>query len=125
MSQRLGPSPLCQAPGSYHGSRSCPSSGYPALSETCYHPSQVPSSAQRSVTVHLGNNANRTIPMQVVNLSDNFVTFKMDYPLGSIEEVCGTLEDDEDSSSHGPKSSAPSPISPTSPGVKPFPEFDV
>ena len=76
-------------------------------------------------TVHLGNDANRTIPKQVVNLLDNFVTFKMDYPLGSIEEVCGTLEDDEDSSSHSPKSSAPSPISPTSPGVKPFPEFDV
>ena len=43
-------------------------------------------------TVHLDNNADRTIPMQVVNLSDNFVTFKKDYPLGSIEEICGTLE---------------------------------
>ena len=75
--------------------------------------------------VHLGNNEDRTIPMQVVNLLDNFVTFKKDYPMGSIEEICGTLEDDEDSSSHSPKSSAPSPISPTSPGVKPFPEFDV
>ena len=35
-------------------------------------------------TVHIGNNADRTIPMQVVNLSENFVTFKKDYPLGSI-----------------------------------------
>ena len=54
-------------------------------------------------TVHLCNNADRTIPMKVVILSDNFVTFKKDYPLGSIEEVCGTLEDDEDSSSHCPQ----------------------
>ena len=46
ISQRVVPSPLHQVPGSYHGSRSCPSSGYPALSETCYHPSHVPSSAQ-------------------------------------------------------------------------------
>ena len=76
-------------------------------------------------TVHLGNNADRTIPMQFVNLSDNFFTFKKDYPLESIEEVGGTLEDDEDSSSHSPKSSAPSPISPTSSGVNPLPEFDV
>ena len=52
-SQRLGPSPLHQAPGSYHGSQSCPSSGYPALSETQYHPSQAPSSAWRSVTEHM------------------------------------------------------------------------
>ena len=52
ISQRVGPSPLHQAPGSYHGSQSCPSSGYPALSETCYHPSQAPSSAWRSVTEH-------------------------------------------------------------------------
>ena len=56
-------------------------------------------------TVHLDNNADRTIPMQVVNLSDNFVTLKKDYPLGSLEEICETLEEDEDSSSHGPNSS--------------------
>ena len=75
--------------------------------------------------VNLGNNDDRTIPMQVVNLSDNFVTFQKDYPMGSIEEICGTLEDDKDSSSQSPKSSAPSPRSPTSPGVHPLPEFDV
>ena len=44
---------------------------------------------------------------------------------GSIEEVGGTLEDDEDSSSHSPKSSAPSPVSPTSPRVHPLSEFNV
>ena len=63
--------------------------------------------------------------MQVVNLSDNFVTFKKDYPLGSIEEICQTLEEDEDSSSHGPNSSEPVPLSPPSPRVNPIPEFDV
>ena len=62
MSQRLGPSLLCQAPGSYHGSHSCPSSGYPALSETHYHPSQVPSSAQRSVTEHTHSGGRNTGP---------------------------------------------------------------
>ena len=62
MSQRLGPSPLHQAPGSYHGSRSCPSSGYPALSETHYHPSQVPSSAQRSVTEYTHSGGRNTGP---------------------------------------------------------------
>ena len=60
MSQRLSPSPLHQAPGSYHGSQSCPSSGYPALSETHYHPSQVPSSAQRSVTEHTHSGGRNT-----------------------------------------------------------------
>ena len=63
-------------------------------------------------TVHLDNNADRTIPMQVVNLSDNFVTLKKDYPLGSLEEICETLEEDEDSSSHGPNSSEPVPFLP-------------
>ena len=43
---------LQQAPGSYHGSQSCPSSGYPALSETHYHPSQVLTHAQRSTIEH-------------------------------------------------------------------------
>ena len=62
MSQRLGPSPLHQAPGSYHGSQSCPSSGYPALSETHYHPSQVSSSAQRSVTEHTHSGGRNTGP---------------------------------------------------------------
>ena len=76
-------------------------------------------------TVHLDNNADRTIPMQVVNLSNNFVTLKKDYPLGSLEEICETLEEDEDSSSHGPNSSETLPLSPTSPGVNPIPEFDV
>ena len=44
--QGPGPIQLQQAPGSYHGSQSCPSSGYPALSETHYHPSQVLTHAQ-------------------------------------------------------------------------------
>ena len=50
-----GPVPiqLQQAPGSYHGSQSYPSSGYPALSETHYHPSQVLTSAQRSAIEHI------------------------------------------------------------------------
>ena len=44
--QGPGPPQLQQAPDNYHGSQSCPSSGYPALSETHYHPSQVMSHAQ-------------------------------------------------------------------------------
>ena len=90
----------------------------------------VPLCAKRGVvlpfaTVHLDSNADRTIPMQVVNLSNNFVTFKKDYPLGSIEKNYETLEEDEDSSSRGPIFSEPVPLSPPSPGVNPIPEFDV
>ena len=44
--QGPGPQQLQQVPGSYHGSQSCPSSGYPALSETHYHPFQVLTTAQ-------------------------------------------------------------------------------
>ena len=50
--QRPGPIQLQQVLGSYHGSQSCPSSGYPALSETHYHPSQVLTSAQQSAIEH-------------------------------------------------------------------------
>ena len=52
MPQRLGPIQLQQAPGSYHGSQSCLTSGYLALSGSHYHPSPVLSSAQQSVTEH-------------------------------------------------------------------------
>ena len=45
MPEGPGPIQLQQALGSYHGSQSCPSSGYPALSETHNHPSQVLTSA--------------------------------------------------------------------------------
>ena len=38
------------------------------------------------VTVNLGNKDDQTIPMQVVNLSDNFVTFKKDYPLANLRK---------------------------------------
>ena len=50
--QRPGPIQLQQAPSSYHGSQSCPSSGYLALSETHNHPSQVLTSAQQSAIEH-------------------------------------------------------------------------
>ena len=50
--QGPGPPQLQQAPGSYHGSQSCPSSGYPALSETHYYPSQVLTRALRSAIEH-------------------------------------------------------------------------
>ena len=66
MSQRLGPSPLHQAPGSYHGSQSCPSSGYPALSETCYHPScrspAVLKDLSLSTPIQVGETQAYTIP---------------------------------------------------------------
>ena len=52
ISQRLDPTQVQQVPGSYHGSQSCPSSGYPALLETHYHPSQVLSSAHRFAPEH-------------------------------------------------------------------------
>ena len=39
-------------PCSYHGSQSCSSSGYPALSETHYHPSQVLTRTPRSAIEH-------------------------------------------------------------------------
>ena len=69
-----------------------------------------PLGAKRALQlVYLDNNADRTIIMQVVNLSDSLVTFKKDYPLGSIEEIYETLEEDEDSSAHGPNSSEPGP----------------
>ena len=50
--QGPGPPQLQQAPGSYHGSQSFPSSGYSALSETHYHPSQPLTIVQRSAIEH-------------------------------------------------------------------------
>ena len=47
--QGLGPPQLQQAPGSYHGSQSCPSSAYPALSEMHYHSSQVLTPPQSAI----------------------------------------------------------------------------
>ena len=38
----------------------------------------------------------RTFPIQVTNLSNNFVTFHEDFPLGSIEEVHEVIEADDD-----------------------------
>ena len=60
--QRHGPKQSQQASSSYHGSQSCPSSGYPALSETCYHPSQVMTSAQRSTIEHTPPGGTNTGP---------------------------------------------------------------
>ena len=50
------------------------------------------------VAVTLDNNpgASQTFPIQVTNLSNNFVTFCEDFPLGSIEEVHEVIEADDD-----------------------------
>ena len=70
---------LQKTPGRYHGSQSCPSTRYPALSESHYHPSQVPSSAQRSITEHVPLGGKNTGPS---NPTDPAPTHNPIYPPG-------------------------------------------
>ena len=49
-----------------------------------------------AVTLDDNPGTSHTIPIQVTNLSNNFVTFWADFPLGTIEEVHEVLAEDDD-----------------------------
>ena len=55
----------------------------------------------------------QTFPIQVTNLSNNFVTFREDFPLGSIKEVHEVIEVDDDD--EGDENTHPSPAQSSDP----------
>ena len=49
-----------------------------------------------AVTLDDNPGISQSFPIQVTNLSNNFVTFREDFPLGSIKEVHEVIEADDD-----------------------------
>ena len=69
-----------------------------------------------AVTLNDNPGTSRTIPIQVTNLSNNFVTFWEDCPLGTIEEVHEVLAEDDDV--EGEELPSPSDANPSDPQVR-------
>ena len=65
-----------------------------------------------AITLDDNPGISQTFPIQVTNLSNNFVTFHEDFPLGSIEEDNEVIEADDD---EGDENTHPSPAQSSDP----------